>query len=164
MSNWYDDEFIRMTYKVRRWQWCHMQLVNHIFDQVTLCGTKRRSHRHIRCHTYGCMSAILISQNWLCLLYNLYRWVFMIRSSVLGEIQIWNFEEFKEFINKVENQIGKYIKAPWLDQGSENFDEEFLSHLEENKILSHWNLIRISKSYSMTKRERITSCWTWCDP
>ena len=46
------------------------------------------------------------------------------------------FEEFKEFKNEVQNQLGKGIKVIWSDRGSEYLSLEFDDHLKEYEIVS----------------------------
>ncbi|KZV20448.1 retrovirus-related Pol polyprotein from transposon TNT 1-94, partial [Dorcoceras hygrometricum] len=49
-----------------------------------------------------------------------------------------SFERFKEFKAKVENQLGKSIKALRSDRGGEYLSAEFQDYLRENGILSQW--------------------------
>ena len=46
------------------------------------------------------------------------------------------FEKFKEFRAKVENQLGKTIKALRSDHGGEYLDQEFEDYLVEHGIVS----------------------------
>ncbi|GJY26778.1 retrotransposon protein, putative, ty1-copia subclass, partial [Tanacetum coccineum] len=46
------------------------------------------------------------------------------------------FEMFKTFQNKVENQLGKTIKALRSDRGGEYLSQEFLDHLRSRGIIS----------------------------
>ena len=46
------------------------------------------------------------------------------------------FEEFKEFRQEVEKQLGKSIKILRLDQGCEYLSLEFQGYLRDNGILS----------------------------
>ena len=46
------------------------------------------------------------------------------------------FEKFKEFKAKVENQIGKHIKAIRFDQGGKYLLGDFKDYLIENGIIS----------------------------
>ena len=57
------------------------------------------------------------------------------------------FEEFKEFRQEVEKQLGKSIKILRLDRGGEYLSLEFQGYLKDNGILS-----------------RIKLCWTWFGP
>ena len=45
------------------------------------------------------------------------------------------FEKFKEFQNKVENQLGKKIKALRSDRGGEYLSYEFSNHLKNCGIV-----------------------------
>ena len=45
------------------------------------------------------------------------------------------FEKFKRFRNKIEKQTEKSIKTLRSDRGDEYLSNEFLTYLEENKIL-----------------------------
>ena len=46
------------------------------------------------------------------------------------------FEEFKEFRQKVEKQLGKSIKIIRLDRNDKYLSLEFQGYLRDNKILS----------------------------
>ena len=46
------------------------------------------------------------------------------------------FEEFKEFRQEVEKQLGKSIKIIRLDRSDEYLSLEFQGYLRDNKILS----------------------------
>ena len=46
------------------------------------------------------------------------------------------FEEFKEFRQEVEKQLGKSIKVLRLDRGNEYLSLEFQRYLKDNGILS----------------------------
>ena len=46
------------------------------------------------------------------------------------------FEEFKEFKNEVQNQLGKSIKVIRSDRGGEYLSLEFDDHLKEYEIVS----------------------------
>ena len=46
------------------------------------------------------------------------------------------FEKFKEFETKVENQLGKRIKAIQSDRGGEYLLGDFKDYLTENGIIS----------------------------
>ena len=56
----------------------------------------------------------------------------------LMKYKIWTVEMFKEFKSEVEKQLGKTIKALRLDQSEEYLNQDFQSHLRDNKILSQW--------------------------
>jgi len=45
------------------------------------------------------------------------------------------FEKFKEFLNEVENQCGKKIKALRSDRGGEYLSHEFSNHLKSCGIV-----------------------------
>ena len=53
-----------------------------------------------------------------------------------------SFEKFKEYRTKVENQLGKHIKAIQSDQGGEYLSNEFIDHLVQNGILSQLSIPR----------------------
>ena len=46
------------------------------------------------------------------------------------------FEEFKEFKNEVQNQLGQSIKVIWSDRYGEYLSLEFDDHLKEYEIVS----------------------------
>lgn len=48
----------------------------------------------------------------------------------------WQTPKFKEIKNEVENQLGKNIKAIWLDHGGEYLSHEFDNYTRECGILS----------------------------
>ena len=47
-----------------------------------------------------------------------------------------SFEMFKIFKNKVQNQLGKNIKALRSDRGGEYLSQEFIDHLRDCGIVS----------------------------
>ena len=70
-----------------------------------------------------------------------YFMIFIDKHSSGGWSIWWNTESekvemFKEFISEVEKQLGKSIKAPWLDQSEKYLNQGFHSYLRDNKILS----------------------------
>ena len=51
-----------------------------------------------------------------------------------------SFEMFKIFKNKVQNQLGKNIKALRSDRGGEYLSQEFIDHLRDYGIVSQLTL------------------------
>ena len=49
-----------------------------------------------------------------------------------------SFEKFKEFQNKVQNQLGKTIKFLRSDHGGEYLRHEFGDHLKQCGIVPQW--------------------------
>ncbi|KAL0307886.1 UNVERIFIED_CONTAM: Retrovirus-related Pol polyprotein from transposon RE1 [Sesamum calycinum] len=71
------------------------------------------------------------------------------------------FEKFKEFPNKVQNQLGKTIKALQSDRGDEYLSQEFINHLKsyilEQKTLAETpQLNGVSELRNMTLLEMET--------
>ena len=51
-----------------------------------------------------------------------------------------SFENFKEFQNEVQNQLGKTIKFLRSDHGGEYLSHEFADHLKQCGIVPQWTL------------------------
>jgi len=54
----------------------------------------------------------------------------------LMKYKLESFKKFKEFKNKVENQLGKRIKPLRSDRGSEYLSQQFIDYLKECGIVS----------------------------
>ena len=48
------------------------------------------------------------------------------------------FEKFRQFKSKTEKQLGKTVKALWLDRGGEYLSGKFLDFLTDNGILTQF--------------------------
>ena len=66
------------------------------------------------------------------------------------------FENFKEFRNEVEKQLGKSIKILRSDQGGEYLSQEFTDYLRENGILSQWTPPRTPQLNGVSERRNRT--------
>ena len=66
------------------------------------------------------------------------------------------FEKFKEFKVKVENQLGKCIKAIRSDRGGEYLLRDFKDYLTENGIISQLTTPRTPQQNGVAKRRNMT--------
>ncbi len=82
--------------------------------------------------------------------------LFMIRYMYLMKYKSVTFEEFKEFRQEVEKQLGKSIKVLRLDRSGEYLNLEFHGYLRDKRILSQWmNRILLDIVRSIIKPCRI---------
>ena len=72
------------------------------------------------------------------------------------------FEKFKEFQNKVENQLGKTIKLLRSDRGGEYMSQEFDDHLKSRGIVPQLTPL-VHHREMVYQNGRIVPCWTWFD-
>ena len=67
-----------------------------------------------------------------------------------------SFEKFKEFKNKVENQLDKKIKALQSDRGGEYLSQEFEDLLKECGIISQWTPPETTQHNGVSERRNRT--------
>ena len=65
------------------------------------------------------------------------------------------FEKFKEFRAKVENQLGKRIKAIRSDRGGKYLLGDFKDYLTQNEIVSQLTAPRTPQKNGVAKRIRL---------
>ena len=66
------------------------------------------------------------------------------------------FEKFKEFRAKVENQLGKHIKAIRSDRGGEYLLKYFKDYLTQNGIVSQLTRPGIPQKNGVAERRNVT--------
>jgi transposase InsO family protein len=79
-----------------------------------------------------------------------YRYIYLMRH------KSESFEKFKEFLNEVQNQLGKIIKFLWSDRGGEYLCFEFSDHLKHCGIVPQLTSPGMPKWNDMFERRNQT--------